>query len=226
MATQAETLTNLRLRLDETSAHVWTDAELRGLINETVRDIARRSLSLRAEAVLYSTADHGEYTMPDDLIQIHMIEYTETGHTVYPEYRDRHSMQNMWGAFQDRTGWPAVYSTWGTPPNLKVRLYPVPSVSGAEIRVLYYRFPNNLSTADTTEAHKTLEVPGGWDDMVIDGAEAKALRKGRDPRWQEAQALYEANIAEMSHQAMRFTDQAGQIDWQGTPSWLTDFEGW
>ena len=226
MATQADILTATRERLDETSAYVWTDAELRRYTNEVVRDISRRTLANRAEKTIYSIADMGEYNLPDDTIQVHQVEYEESGHTAYPEYRDRHSMQNMWGAFQNQSGWPAVYTTWGMPPKLKMRLYPVPSVSAAEIRVLYYRFPANLATADTTDALKDVDIPTGYEDVLVDGVEAKALRKGRDPRWQEAQALYEANLAEMAHLTMRFTDQAGQVDWNGTPSWLTDFGGY
>lgn len=226
MATQGDTLSGLRERLDESSAHVWQDAELRRAINEVVRDISRRTLSLRAEATLYSTADLGEYTLPDDCIQVHMVEYTEGGHTVYPEYRDYHSMQNVWGGFQSQSGWPAVYTTWGSPPNLKMKMYPVPSVSMASIKVMYYRFAKNLTVDTAADAARDLDIPAGWEDLVIDGAEAKALRKGRDPRWQEAQALYEATLAGMMDVTMRYTDQAGQMDWNAMPSWLTSFETW
>lgn len=226
MATQGQILTDLRDRLDETTAHVWQDRELRSAVNEVARDIARRTMSIRDETIITSTADLGKYALPQDCVQIHLVEYTENQHTQYPEYRDRHSMQNAWGSFQNQSGWPAVYTMWGAPPNMQLHLYPVPSVDGAQIKVLYYRFPRALSVTDDSDQHRHVEIPAGWEDVLIDGAEAKALRKGRDPRWQEAQALYEANLAEMAEVTMRFTDQAGQIDWNGTPSWLTDFDAW
>lgn len=223
--TQASALTSLRLRLDETTAHVWTDPELRGIFNEITRDIARRTESLRTKKTFVTTADIGEYKCPKDCFKIHHLEYTDNSFTYTPDYVDRNALSTMWGGSQDQTGIPAVYTVWGYPPDMRLRFYPVPS-GAATVTVFYYKIPGELTTADTTDAAVELDIPAGWDDIALDGAESKALRKSRDQRWQEAETLYQQRVNEMIDTTMRYTDQAGQMTWDGTPGWLTSFDGW
>ena len=59
-------------------------------------------------------------------------------------------------------------------------LYPTPSYAGT-ISLHYYRLP----TAPSSDSD-TLDLPVGWEDCAYLYAEYLALRRDRDPRWQEA----------------------------------------
>ena len=52
MATQSTYLTNIRAKLDEVTSGQWTDAEIRSWINEGAKDIARRTETLQATALI------------------------------------------------------------------------------------------------------------------------------------------------------------------------------
>lgn len=220
MSTLLELRTDLRDRLSEASARQWPDASLNRYINEGARDLSRRTECLRDTANIAVVIGTQTYTGPTNLIRLHRIELITADSNIALEYRDYSSMDSVWHSAQSsRDGHPVYYTTWGMPPLFKIILYPTPSAVGT-LKVFYYRFPANV-TVDAT----AVEVPEGWQDLVVLFAESTALRRDADPRWQEAKAEYMERLGDLYTTALRYGDQAGTIDggWSsgGLPEWLT-----
>lgn len=223
MATQATYLTNIRSKLDETTSGQWSDTELRTWINEAARDIARRTESLQTYEEINVSANTQEYTVNDGCLRVHRVEWRPTGSSnVYPlEYRDFNSMDAVWWASQTTAkGYPTFYTMWGYPPTLKIVLYPTPSEAG-KLKVFFYQTASNLAT-DGSAAGSTVQVPSGYEDLIESYVEYVALRKDRDPRWQESRAIYMDSLQEMIDQTRRWTDQGDfiQIGSSHIPGWL------
>lgn len=224
--TLGEALSSLRSRLDDNlTSVVWTSAHLRQWINEGVKDIARRTEGLRVEDVLTATAGVQEYTLPSDAIRIHKVTYQaddqEAIHTL--DYHEFSTTDAVWWTQQAITqSTPHMWTTWGYPPALKLVIYPKPSQDG-DLTVYYYKLPSNLAT-DGDDDDTDLDIPEGWDDAVVLYAEYCALRRDRDPRWQEAKQLYEENVGQLMVLTRTFVDQPGTIvndRGRVLPGWLT-----
>lgn len=225
MTTQAQLLTRIRDRLDEATATMWSDDQLRTWINEGARDLARRTETLLDRDTIPVIAGTREYSVPTDVLKINRAEYyVSATDSIYPlEYRQFNAMDAVWHTQQAiNSGTPIYFTTWGFPPNAKVILYPTPSVAGT-LRLFVYRLPAELATSTSADANTTVEVPAGWDDLVIDYVEYTALRRDRDPRWQEAKQLYEERINDFWNLSRELSDQGGVItpysDY-GLPAWL------
>ncbi len=223
MATQATYLTNIRAKLDESTSGQWTDAEIRSWINEGARDVARRTETLQSYEEITVTANTQEYTLNDGCLRVHRVEWRPTASSnVYPlEYRDFNSMDAVWWSSQTTAkGYPTFYTMWGYPPSLKIVLYPTPSEAGT-LKVFFYQTATDLAT-DGTAAGSTVQVPSGYEDLVEAYAEMVALRKDRDPRWQEARSLYMDSLNGLVERSRRWTDQGDfiQVGNQFLPGWL------
>ena len=214
-------LTDVRSRLDEPVAALWADSDLTNWINEGLRDLARRTESLLSSVSIPTTANLATYVVTSELIRIHTINFTPTSapQFSYPlEFKPIFEMNQVWGIYQGLpSAYPAFYTLWQSPPNLEIQVYPVPAQTG-NLNVFYYRLPTvAVNTGDI------LDVVEGWWDAVAVYAEYVALRKGRDPRWQEARGLYEQAISTLMEQSKQYTDSPGGIT-RGIPnglSWLT-----
>lgn len=222
----AETLGQLieavREALSEATESQWDDNMLTRWINDGAGDIARRAEVLQDREDVDITDGVAEYTLPSDVLRIHRVEFYFDGETLkYPlEYRDFQNMDSMWGMNQTTEGTPSLYTLWGFPPALKLVLYPVPSANGTA-KVFYYRLP-----VPRVSSPQTVEVPEGYHDLIVHYAEYRALRRDRDPRWQEAKSLYDEGLFHMIELTRRWSDQAGMID-VGTshlPAWLVGME--
>ena len=113
-----------------------------------------------------------------------------------------------------------MFTLWGYPPQLKIVLYPKPGLAGT-LTVYYYKVPDDLAT-DGSAASTTLSVPNGWEDLVYEYVTYLALRRDRDPRWQEAKAAYDEKLTAMLDLTTRWSDQSGSITPSGlmVPDWL------
>lgn len=228
MTTLSEARKLLRDRLDESSPRRWQDDQLNAWINEGCRDITRRAEVLHAEtdiAVLANVQNVGLSTVKG-LLKLNRVEWHTTGQSsrFALEYRDFNNMDAVWFDQQSVTrSTPAFYTLKGTPPSITVVLYPTPSQAGT-LRIHYWRASN-----DTVKDNDTLDLPTGWEDVALDYAEYKALRRDRDPEWQSAFQAYKDNLAAMVDTTRRFTDAATVItpDVGGSrlPAWLVD-PGW
>lgn len=222
MTTLATMIAEVRARLDEASPAFWSDEEITRWINEGTRDIARRAEVLETSATVSVVAGTAEYTLAANVARINRVAYIPTGSSQqYPlEYKDFNSMDAAGWTWTTARGYPVVYTLWGYTPNLKAVLYPTPAAAGT-LKYWYYAYPTELAT-DGSAAGSTVDVPNGWDDLVITYCEAMALRKDANPRWEEARQLYEGNLLEMMDRSRRWTDQGDAIQQNGhwLPGWL------
>lgn len=223
MASQQDLLREVRARLDESTEHMWLDSQLRSWINDGARDIARKTETLLDRQDITAVVGTQEYTMPTDTIRVHRVEWHPDGDdNIYPlEYRDFQSADNVWWTSQIQTeGTPVIFTLWGFPPQLKLIVYPTPSEAGS-FKVFYYRNPAELTT-DGTDSASTIEIPEGWHDVICDYVEFKALRRDKDPTWQEAKALYDEHVLDLHATTRRWSDQAGMIQAGNSfvPAWL------
>jgi hypothetical protein len=210
-----QSLTNYLLqtrdRLDEATARKWSDDQLTRFINEGARDIARKTECLFDTEDVVITAGTAEVVGPTDCVRVYRIQYTRDGESmVYPlEFRDLNAMDGVWWTQQDisQSSSPAYFTLWGYPPTLSIRVYPIPATAGS-LKVFYYALPNVLTTDNPSIP---LNLPEGWENLVVSFAEYTAMRNDADPRWQEAKGLYEADLTSMLATVTRFSDQSGQF---------------
>lgn len=225
MTTQAEFIRKTRVRLDESTARQWDDRDIREWINEGSRDIARRTEALEDRESITIVVGTAEYSLPDSTIRVHRVECTPTGaDTTNMEYVDIKDMDSFgWRQRTMRQDRPYVYSIWGSGRALKLITFPVPAIAGS-LTVWFYRLPTSLSETTLDDAGEEVEVPPAWDDILLDYIEYRAMRKDRDPRWQEAKAIYDENSASMYDNTRRWVDQGGMVlpNSSHLPIWLTE----
>lgn len=208
METLAELRTSVRDRLSEATASQWSADMLKRWINEGLQDVARRTETLQDTTDITATISLQEYSLPSDILRVYRVEWRPTSGNVHPlEYRDFNTMDSVWwGSQTTAVSTPVLFTMWGYPPLLKMIVYPSPSEAGS-FKLYYYRLPATLvNDADIAE------IPEGWTDLVVSYCEFMALRRDRDPRWQEAKALYEQSVEKMYELTRRWTDQAGMMD--------------
>lgn len=225
MATQAEVLALVRDRLDEQTAHSWTDERLLRWINEGVRDVARRSESLMITDDVAGVIGQHDYTVPGDIVRVHRVEWRPTSGGVYPlQYVELKDADHLWSTQrEDQEGTPGLWTLWGFSPALKLMVYPTPAEAGS-FKLWSYQMPTNLAV-DGSAAATTLGIPTGWEDLIADYAEYRALRADKDPEWQGAKALFDEHLLDLVVTAQKWSDQASFISPSGfaVPDWLTSY---
>lgn len=223
--TRATLITEIRDNLNESTAHQWTDDNLRRWINQGMREITRRTLSEEDTESIATVAGQEEYTLPTDLVMINRVEYFESATDwVYSlEAREFNAMDTVgWAAHQMTDGnRPFVYTVWGYAPNAKLIVFPKPDITSATLKVYYYKFATELTISSGTDS-SNLDIPEGWTDLISDYCEYKALRMKRDPRWQEAKQAFEEKIMIMNERTLKHHNQPGQI----VPSFYDPFSEW
>lgn len=225
--TVATAVTSLRERLDESVAAQWSDVQLRRWLNEGIRDIARRTRHYRDTAEVAVTAGTGEYTVDADIMHIYHAYFQPDGDSrqIPLEPRAWEAMNNIWWDQQDQqAGYPCLFTTYGYSPALKIKLYPVPSVDG-DITLHIARLPEEL---DVTSGTGNIDAPTAWLEVAYDYAEYMALRKDRDPRWQESMQMYQEKVQGMIDMQDHL-NAPGEFVQAGAgmyPSWLIDGNGY
>jgi len=226
--TVADATTALRDLLDESVAAQWTDVQLRRWLNEGIRDIARRTRHYWDTDTIDVAADDGEYTVSDDVLHIKHVYFTPDGDATRDiplEPRAFEAMNQVWWDRQDQSsGYPVFFTTFGYAPTLTIKLFPVPSTDGT-LTLHVCRLPAALDVAAGTG---NIDAPTGWLEMAYDYAEYKALRKDRDPRWQEAFQLYESKIQDIIDMG-EYINAPGEFiptTMGMLPNWLVGWEGY
>lgn len=209
----------LRTRLDDLSGRGWSDNELNTYLSEGARDVTRRAETNMTDDTVAVSSGTGLITsLPTDILRIYRVEWiTSSDRRIALEFRDMNNMDAVWWDHQNLTqSEPMLYCTQGYPPALRVQLYPVPSESGT-LKIFYYKIAANL-TADSD----LVDVPEGWDDMVLDYAEYRAYRRDSDERWESAQRRYNENLYAMIETTRRYVEASGMIqqDAPRIPAWL------
>lgn len=218
--TQATIITDARERLDEATASAWTDIELRRWINQACRDIAIKTECLLKSTTQAVTAEVQEYTLTIAATRIYKVEYTPTGSNqpLYPlVYKDFKNLDQIWWTHQKLTvNTPAYFTFWGHPGALRLILYPKPALGGT-LNIHYYALPTELAVTTNADAAVNIDLPEGWDSAVVDYVEYKALRKDRDPRWQEAKQLYDEGVNDLYNISRRWAEEHSEIISEAIP---------
>lgn len=231
MTTQGTFLTAIRERLDETTANQFSDVFLRRLVNEGAKDIARKTESLEDTDTIAATISPvtSQYSIATDVIRVHNVEFHTTGDSTIKRMLEFVDIRNMeafgWSNRGLTANYPQYYTVWGATRALTLNVFPAPSVAGT-FTLYVYKLPAELATADNSAAATNVDIPQGWDDILLDYMEFRALRQDRDPRWAEAKAIYDENLSTMFDNTRRWVDQAGLITPNGMggylPTWLVD----
>lgn len=229
-------LANVRSNIEEASTRFWTDNEITEWINNGARDIARRAEVIQSfSTTIAAVVGQAKYALPSNVIRLHRVEFAPTGQTqVYPlEISTDQELDNIWGLNPNsQSSYPSYCTIWGTPgvtasdAVLMLRVFPVPNSAGV-FNLYYYRMPYRFTSGSGGELAKVVEVPEGWDDLVVMYAEYEAKRKDRNPSWKDSKDIYEEKVAQMIEQTRQWHDQAGSIQTPNSylPSWLYSFEG-
>lgn len=220
MKTVSNILTEVAERVDDESNRRFPLPMLRGWIEEGEKELLRRTECMRSETTIAVSASTQTVTGPADLVRIYHAQFEPTGDAQrYPlEYRDRKSMDPLWGTHQgiSTSAYPAYYTTWGVAPSLSITLAPIPSEAG-NLRVFYYRLPATISRTGTDDTD-TLDVPAGWEDIVTTYVEARCYRKdGRSEDYQLAMQAFQEGMVALAETSVRYMDAPGQIDY--SPGW-------
>ncbi len=228
MATATEILAEVRDIIDEPTAAQWTDVQLRKWINEGNRDLARSTRHIKATVTVTVVADTGTYAVPGTTIAIEHAWYNDVPGTRHIPLVPQHmeSMDGVRGYDWTREGTPQFYTTQGFAPSLNILVYPVPTVDDDQLILYVSRLPVEIAT-DGTDDGNTLEIPPAWYDALADYCEFKALRRDRDPRWQEAFSQYQAKRDALQNNPDYLPINRGMIadpvsGYQ--PQWLVEFD--
>jgi hypothetical protein len=190
--TLSDARTQLRDLLDEASANFWTDAQLNTWINNGAQDIARKAKCLLEKQSIQVFNDVGTYAAPGNVVEFHRVEYlpAQSPNVYVLTFRNYSEMDSLWGINQQiQNYYPNYWTLWREPPNTQIILYPIPSTAGT-LNVQYYRTAT-LAVNDTD----TIDIPEGWDDVVVEFGMWKALLKKQDPRWSQIRQAYNDNLA-------------------------------
>lgn len=225
----------IRSNVDEPTARFYTDNELANWVNDGCRDVARRAEDqLTFDTTLAIVAATRIYTLPTGIIRINRAEFVPTGSTqTYPvSASSQQEMDQIWGINQQsQSSYPSYFVTLGYPGGagsslFRIQLYPVPAQAGV-LNLYYYGLPYRFTSGGGGELAKSVELPEGWDDLVVMYATARALNKSRDERWKDEMQLYESKVQELIDVSRYFHDQAQTVltsSRLGVPQWLYDSE--
>lgn len=218
MKTVAEVMYEISVAVDDEGMTRFKPEVLRRFIYAGEKEVARRTECLRYTANIAVGAAVQTVTGPTDAVRLTQCLYLPTGSSaVYPlEYRDQQSLSMEWGPWQaiDQSAYPSFWTTWGAPPTLTIGLYPIPSEAGV-LRVFYYRLPANINPNGTDDTD-AIDLPEGWEECLVDYGEAMCFRKDRDlDGYQIAYSQFESKMGALLETSVRYTDQAGQIDFAG-----------
>jgi hypothetical protein len=213
----------LRDRLDESAGRRWTDAELNRYLAEGATDISRRAETNIRKFTITGTLNISEYPVPSlpyDILRLHRAEWQPTADTKIRslEYRDLQNMDAVW--FDEQASatrrQPEFWTLLGYPPELVVKVWPVPS-DGGNLIIHAYCTPMPPASDPTP-----IDLPAGWANLTVDYAEMRALRKDADPRWKDALGNYESSIVTMIDNTRRYTDQNTVISPEvpHLPTWI------
>lgn len=229
MVLLSESITNCRSQLDELGvSNVYNNVtEIRVWINDCVRDIARRAeVLLIYNTSMQANVNQAKYNLPKDVIRVHRIEFIPSNSTqVYPITGSTYDeLDQIWGINPTQTSsYPSAYACWGTPGNMTVQFYPVPAQTGT-FNIYYYRMPANLDTNGDDDA-TPLEIPTGWDDLIVQYVTYRALMKARDQLFTAYKAEYNENMQYMIDVTRQAHDNGRYVQTMtsSVPGWLYSF---
>lgn len=193
--------TRCRDLLDEPSAGQWTSTQLRRWMSEGNKELAKVTRGYVRRRTIALVAGQSEYVLPPEVLAVNHAYFVDvvsgTGSRQRPLIaRHWENMDILWSEHQDLEGaYPQAFTVWGASPDLTLRVYPVPSISGDELRCMCPVLPDDLTSADGD----TADIRTGYEDAVVEYAVYMAKRKDRDPTWQEAWSAFAGKRDELIH---------------------------
>jgi hypothetical protein len=218
--TAQNAITQVRALIDEPVAQFWSDSQIQSYINQGAEDFARRTRTLRSSTPVVVSANVQNYSAPSNYYALYRVEFqpSSTGQVfIYPlEFKGYNEMDEAWGVYQTfPAAWPQAYTLWGNPPNLTIRLFPVPDQPGV-LNVFGYR-----QSVDTVLTTDPVDVLQGYEEAIYEYGAYKCFRQDHNEQWQEAKQAYEAIVMDATNNTGWYTDQpnsfsTGQSQW---PPW-------
>ena len=191
MPTYTDLLTSVRDMLSEPTAAQWSDAMLRRWINEAAIDLARVTRHVKRFDVVPVLANTPTIQLTPDIIAVEVVNWAydaNSGHATELTPVHYEEWTRVTGGAMTRVGDPAAFTIIGSQPNIMMALNPAPYADGN----LYLHnavLPLQIADDGTDDALE-VDFPLAWQDALVDYAEYRALRRDRDPRWQEAYNIY------------------------------------
>lgn len=230
MATVNDILLKIRDDLDELTTGAgaqWSDTQLKRWMNQARNDLATVTKLFESTVDVAVTAGVAEVTVPATVIEINHVYFLPTGDTRAIPLDATHfeAGDQVWGSWQNiRQGDPAMFAPWGYSPNLKLRLYPVPSRAG-NIRIYHAKQPAAI-VEDNATNNTTYDMPDFYVEAVIFYVIERALRRDRNQDWQVFAVKYQEKRAEIAgHQHTSHAREIVHDYWSGgVPRHLSDFD--
>lgn len=227
MPTTADLIQLVRDSLDESIPAQFSDPMLIRWLNEGNRDLARSTRHLKDKITVNTVAGSGSYALPANIVAVEHCYFSEaaSGRNYPMTPRHLENFDAVRGYDWSREGTPSFFTTQGFAPSLTLTTFPVPVSSADHFTLLVARLPvaidpsaSDLATVDTVEA---------WFDALVDYCEFKALRRDRDPRWQESYQFYQEKRDGLinnpdyhtANREMVADPSAGYL-----PRWLVEFD--
>ena len=225
----SEVLARVRDNLDEQTQGSWLQQSLRRWINEGMQDAARETKALKGTTTINVATGVSEYTLAANILEVYRLYFVDAAGNRNPLAPTQYEgADQIWGANQNtRSGDPVMFTTWGFPPSLVMKVYPTPTANVVGGFILHIaRMPALLDITGAGDG-TAVDFPESWIDVIVDYCEYRALRKDRDPRWQESynfyrekrDALQDTDYLDVSRNVI-IDAVAGSV-----PSWIAD-PGW
>ncbi len=243
----SDSIANLRQvvrdRLEESTARFWSDPQLNRALFEGANWVARKGEVLEETAAINVAPNQQRYPLPFDGIRVHRATFTPIGQNVqvYPlKPSTLYEADAVWGTFQQQqSSYPQMFVIWGYPPGIaantvapnastnaywQIQLYPVPSQPGT-LNVNYYRTPRPLTGSDSD----VLEIPAGWEGVLVDYCVYRAALIDHDPQFSEYKQQFEEGLADMIDKTRNWHDQATSFHREGAyanSNWVWQGDDW
>lgn len=227
MATYGDKAREVSLLLDDEAQRRFRHDQILTWINEGQREASRRSECLRGKATISTTADVQSVSVTEDVVRIHEVYWYDDGNQRIPlVYEDHSAARAVWGVSRKiGVGTPNIWWTEGYPGAFTLWFFPTPSRDGtAEMH--YYRFSTDAATDGTDDA-TTVDLPSGWQDVVVPWAVMRAKESARE--YEQAQLYkdqFDEKLSGLIDASVRYTDNVGTIardDWY-SPFAYDDFD--
>lgn len=227
MSTGTIILTEVRDILNEPTAAQWSDEMLRRWINEAGRDLARVTRHVRRMTTVNLSATFNQTTLDPDVIAVEEAFWVFDGQDTWTQLEATHleELMRVTGNRPSTDGYPMFFTTMGSQPTVSLTIHPIPNQDGV-LQLSEIIIPTQINP-DGSEDDQLINVPPTWYDALADYVEYKALRRDRDPRFQEALQAYQekrdALTVSPDYIAANRNILANPTTGSYHPTWLTDF---
>ena len=192
----SEVITRVKRQFGDESGVQITDADVIRWINDAQNDIGQAQEILETTAVNTSVAGQGNYTIPDDIINLRSVHY-DGSKLVAVSMQDYDIYVRNW---QDdpnspKSGIPDIFYVWAT----EINLFPIPANAGIEIKLFYSQFPQPVNNSADE-----LTLPIKWHNRIVEYCLQQAY---------ELDENFEASNLKGSQMSASLTQMAEDASW-------------